>query len=271
MSNALSLPEQPEFWSITPQGINIVAGTPENEWRGLAKAALDILEVKHREHAEIMFIVGDILAYGDMYFHETYADVIDATRQFIGKNIKTLQNAAWVAKKIKPHIRKADTLSLSIHAEVAALPEEEQVAFLTAAEEENLTVSELRKKVKEAHPEKAPAKSTKPKNVAVVDLADETGITHGLDLAARFVDDQPQQPDEWSKERLRAWMPSIKILIHAFAKTDEGAKACLAEGTAYLNEHAPELAKWSDSKREKWNKATAGLQGRLRELSKDPM
>jgi hypothetical protein len=271
--STLALPEHPEFWKFNGQGVEIRADTPEEKWRDLAHAGLDQLELKHKEHAEIMFIVGDILAFGDRYFHDTYADVIDATREFIEKNTKTLQNVTWVAKKIRPHVRKASTLSLSIHAEVAALPEEEQVAFLDAAESENMTVAELRKKIREAHP-KDTTSTKKPRDVAVVDLADEAGLTHGIEVATRYIKDQADGPETWTKERLRAWQTNVQDIIRAFGMVDSIALTSANSASAYLMEEGPEtISKWSEKKKTKWRTALAGLQAAVTALGKpeDPM
>jgi hypothetical protein len=272
MKEALTLPTKGEYFTITPQGIEFRAGMPENEWRLIAERLLNSFEESYKSHVQIMFMIGDALAYGEREYGETYADVVDATRAFIRKSIKTLQNASWVAKSVKPHIRHYETLSLAHHEAVATLTEAEQVAYLTAAEAEELTVAELKKRVKASHPK--PESTRKPKDVAVVDLADEAGLTHGIEVATRYIKDQADGPETWTKERLRAWQTNVQDIIRAFGMVDSIALTSANSASAYLMEEGPEtISKWSEKKKTKWRTALTGLQSAVTALGKpeDPM
>jgi hypothetical protein len=73
--------------------------------------------------------VGDWLTYGENFFRDRYEQAIADT----SLNYQTLRNYAWVAKKFAMS-RRRDSLSFGHHAEVAALTETEQDAWLTRAE-----------------------------------------------------------------------------------------------------------------------------------------
>ncbi|MBE3015291.1 LmbU family transcriptional regulator [Microbispora sp. NEAU-D428] len=86
--------------------------------------------------------LGDWLVYGEEFFSDRYRMAIAKT----SLSYKTLRNYAWVARKF-PMSRRRDTLSLQHHAEVAALPEDEQELWLTRAEKEGWPQSRLRKEI----------------------------------------------------------------------------------------------------------------------------
>ncbi|MEV8636252.1 LmbU family transcriptional regulator [Streptosporangium sp. NPDC051023] len=96
--------------------------------------------------------LGDWLVYGEEFFPDRYRIALAKT----SLSYKTLRNYAWVARKF-PVSRRRDTLSLQHHAEVAALPEDQQEIWLTRAESEGWPQSRLRKEIQgsRAHIESA--------------------------------------------------------------------------------------------------------------------
>ncbi|WP_344530827.1 LmbU family transcriptional regulator [Streptomyces albiaxialis] len=87
--------------------------------------------------------LGDWLIYGQNRYPDRYRRAIEAS----ALHYKTLRNYAWVARKFEVS-RRRDTLSLQHHGEVAALPHDDQEAWLDRAERLNWSVSELRRRVK---------------------------------------------------------------------------------------------------------------------------
>jgi CYTH domain-containing protein len=83
--------------------------------------------------------VGDWVRYGNAKFGERY---VRASR-ITGYDIQTLKNMAYVASRFDPS-RRRDELSWSHHAEVAALPPEEQDRWLSRVQADHLSVKDLR-------------------------------------------------------------------------------------------------------------------------------
>lgn len=76
--------------------------------------------------------LGDWLLYGEQAYGDRYEQAIADT----SLGYQTLRNYAWVARKF-PMSRRRDTLSFGHHAEVAALLDDEQDAWLARAERSN--------------------------------------------------------------------------------------------------------------------------------------
>lgn len=89
--------------------------------------------------------IGDWLLYGEQRFGEKYAQAIDAT----GYEAGTLANMNWVSAAIAPS-RRRENLSWGHHQVIAPLPPVDQERWLVLAEREGLSVSDLRRRVKEA-------------------------------------------------------------------------------------------------------------------------
>jgi hypothetical protein len=89
--------------------------------------------------------LGDWLLYGEQSYGDRYQQAIADT----SLSYQTLRNYAWVARKF-PMSRRRDTLSFGHHAEVAALLDEEQDAWLTRAERSKWSRSQLRRELRAA-------------------------------------------------------------------------------------------------------------------------
>jgi hypothetical protein len=115
------------------------AGTPTfDQWS-------DALTWCQRVEKYSPFWVGDLLAFGEARYGETYAQAMEATEMAYG----TLANAAYVAKAV-PTERRNPALAFGFHQEVAPLPPQEQTNWLERAEAENLTQAQLRHEIKAA-------------------------------------------------------------------------------------------------------------------------
>lgn len=254
----LAVGAQTEFWTINESGIVLRANMPHEDWRSLAEVTLNHFEDTGTSHARAMFMVGDVLNYGEREYGELYADAIDATRQMIRRSMKTIQNVSWISKSIPAHIRHVDTLTLAHHEAVAKLAPEEQIAFLTAADDEELSVADLKKRVKEAHPKTTGEGPKKPSKTAVVDLEDEDSLTLLIERLADFLEAQ-DPADQWSKERAKMWFPATGRIIKALGVAEPVAVAAAQAASAFLaNPDNGPIEKWSNKRKSKWSTAIVG-------------
>lgn len=89
--------------------------------------------------------LGDLLVFGEKRYGETYEAALKTT----GRSLQTLKNLAWVARRVKPAVRRAD-LPWRSHRVVAPLVEEEQVKWLAMAAEHGWTSDELGRELRAA-------------------------------------------------------------------------------------------------------------------------
>ncbi|MFJ2833625.1 LmbU family transcriptional regulator [Streptomyces sp. NPDC087263] len=87
--------------------------------------------------------LGDWLVFGQEHYPGHYRRTVEQT----SLDYQTLRNYAWVARKFSPG-RRWGKLSFQHHAEVAAVPEAEQDAWLTQAEEGGWSRNELRRRMR---------------------------------------------------------------------------------------------------------------------------
>jgi hypothetical protein len=88
--------------------------------------------------------IGDWLAYGNAAYGERYVRAARIT----GYDVQTLMNMVYVASHV--HVsRRRETLSWSHHAEVVAVTEEEQELWLARAEQERMSVRDLRRAIQD--------------------------------------------------------------------------------------------------------------------------
>lgn len=87
----------------------------------------------------MMWWLGDALLYGEAAYGEAWTQAADVS----GYSIKTLRQAMWVSRSVKPSVRR-EHLSWTHHVLVAGLTEEKQAEWLKRAEEQSWSVSELR-------------------------------------------------------------------------------------------------------------------------------
>ena len=83
--------------------------------------------------------IGDWIHYGVARWGERYTEAARVT----GYDPKSLRNIAYIASRFVPS-RRRDNLSWSHHAEVAALPDDEQDNWLDLSAAQRLSVSDLR-------------------------------------------------------------------------------------------------------------------------------
>jgi hypothetical protein len=91
-----------------------------------------------------IWCLGDWLAFGQVEYSDRYQRAIELA----GLDYQTLRNYAWVARKFD-WPRRRSKLSFQHHAEVAALPEDEQDKWLELAETHGWSRNQLRRQIRE--------------------------------------------------------------------------------------------------------------------------
>lgn len=199
---------QYEFWIISPTGIALKDETPEDRWKTLTQNVAMMFERTGRKHSQAAMMLGDLLRFGEEKYGERYADVIDATREYMRIAIGTLKNWQWIAGKIEPS-RRRENLTLAHHEAVAKLPADEQDEFLRLADNEGMSVKELKEAIREAHPSKE--RAPKAKTLCALDVTNPAAITDMLQIIANHL----SNPDtEW----LDDWRESTHAIEKGFRK-----------------------------------------------------
>lgn len=140
--NNLTTNEQFKFSST---GLQVVGHPTFEQWQETGQY------LKYVESA-IQWWIGDWLNYGDIRWGDMYTQAIEESDYAKG----TLQNIKYVTGKIESSQRN-ENLSYSHHVEVASLDPPLQSELLNLAEEDILTVRELRQKVKKAKGDDEPS------------------------------------------------------------------------------------------------------------------
>lgn len=174
-----------EWGIVSETGMVFKDETPESDWQRITQNICALFEKSDRTHSQCAMMLGDALRFGEEKFGEKYADVIDATRDYMRtRGIEQAKNWMWVAGKVPPHLRNIN-LSFAHHELVAKLDQSEQEEFLKLAESEALTVRELREKVKERHPGKP--RTTKVKTIVKIDTDNPEAVTDALQILANHL------------------------------------------------------------------------------------
>lgn len=114
---------------------------PETDFKDWLEAGRKLCEVS----ACSLWWIGDWLNYGEAKWGKKY----EAAVEVIGYDYVTLKAAAWVARSIKVSTR-IQSLSWSHHREVASEEIKDKAKWLRKAQENNWTVSELRRAIRES-------------------------------------------------------------------------------------------------------------------------
>jgi hypothetical protein len=101
--------------------------------------------------------LGDWLRYGNAAWGERYT----AAASITGYDPQTLMNIAYVASRFEAP-RRRETVSFSHHAELAALPVEEQERWLDRVQQRALTLRALRAELRAARRLRAGARADNP-------------------------------------------------------------------------------------------------------------
>jgi hypothetical protein len=127
---SLALPSHSKI-QISPTGLDVLAPLTFEEWSQVANSL-------GQAARGIAFVIGDWLVYGDANFRQGPAasrvatDAYDAAIQATGLDRTTLQNYAYVARRVSRN-RRNDALAWEHHKVVAKLPVAEQRRWLALA------------------------------------------------------------------------------------------------------------------------------------------
>jgi len=131
----------PTLWQdveLTRTGLRFKRDVSFEEWQ-------DVGERLRFIESSVGFWIGDWINYGEAHYGEKYAQAVEET----GLSYQGLADMAWTAKQVDFSLRK-ENLPFSHHKEVASLPPPKQAELLDLAEQEQLSVRDLRQKVREA-------------------------------------------------------------------------------------------------------------------------
>jgi len=132
-ASILSLSEAQAGAHVQPNGLSLPEGISFESWRELGCRVTLVVNCS-------AWWLGDWLVYGEHAYGDRYKQAIADT----SLGYKTLRNYAWVSRRF-PLSRRRDTLSFGHHAEVAALPDDEQDRWLARAQQLNWSCSRLRR------------------------------------------------------------------------------------------------------------------------------
>lgn len=127
---------------VTRVGLRIPAVLNYDTWE---RAGLHIARVADSS----AWCLGDWIIYGQTRYSDRYRRAVEAA----GLDYQTIRNYAWVARRFDLS-RRREALSFQHHAEVAALPEEQQDQWLDRAERHEWSRNELRRNVRGAQRQK---------------------------------------------------------------------------------------------------------------------
>lgn len=121
---------------VTRLGLRITNSLAYDSW---ADAGLEIARV----HESSMWCLGDWIVYGQFRYESRYRHAVQAA----GLDYQTIRNYAWVARNVELS-RRREELSFQHHAEVAALPPDEQDYWLERAVKEKWSRNAMRKQIR---------------------------------------------------------------------------------------------------------------------------
>ncbi|MGW4789931.1 LmbU family transcriptional regulator [Streptomyces sp. NPDC004230] len=127
-----------ESIQVTRIGMLIPEVLPYSRWEHAGRRLASIA-------TSSAWCLGDWLLYGQ----DTYADRYHRAIETAGLDYQTLRNYAWVARRFEIG-RRREALSFQHHAEVAALPAEEQDRWLSHAMEQGWSRNRLRESIRQA-------------------------------------------------------------------------------------------------------------------------
>lgn len=127
-------------FALLTTGLQVEGRVTEAEW-------LQFFNSIRHIGASLQWVLGDWLVYGERTWGKTYDDLATIT----GIAVETLYQYAYVARAVEFSIR-IEVLTFAHHQLVAALPADQQAAWLRRAAEEGWTVAKLRAELNPSAP-----------------------------------------------------------------------------------------------------------------------
>lgn len=130
---------------LTPSGMTVVGSPTFEQWEAAVKVAKSL-------SISVMWIVGDLLVYGEERFGEDYAQAVEEA-DYADDTVRVAQ---WVAKRFPPDKRILE-LTFSHHQAVAVLDSEPAAKILATALKEKLSTRDVRALAKATQTRETPA------------------------------------------------------------------------------------------------------------------
>lgn len=271
IGDTILTPGKYEWHDVLENGVVVFHnGTPEEYWHDLAQEGVKMFIGSMGVALKAKIAIGTILAFGEGTFKERYANAIDTTQKAVAMSIKTLENVASVVGSIAPenwHL----TLDWSHHAVVSRLEAPAQKEALDKAENEAMSVSTLKKYVKDTYPKTGTIQ--KPKTAKVIlDMNDEKSILLGLEKIADYMHGDKCGAADMADDRVKEFRGRILAIVEGFGITMDSKffERLTTLAGAYLdeNEAAEPIREWSKTRKERWadglnSIAKAGRRGGL--------
>ncbi len=257
-----------EHFEVHALGVKFKKDIPEEEWLEATRKSIAMFEGSRDLHLRAMFAVGDCLNFGEGSFGERYAQAIDDTRKTIRLSMKTLQNVGWVAGSIEMKARH-EMLSFAHHEAVAKLQNvKEQIEFLDKAEDEELSVANLKKLVKEKHPSK---KGVKPKagNKTILDFSDPGDVLKALEKSSEYL--TPTIVAAMEDDQKKTFSGAVLAVAECFGEAQhdkffERLATILAQYLESTCEEQP-IPDWPAAKKKAWHPALHALEKKGKRLT----
>ena len=133
----------PEGAIATPLGLDFSPTCTEDDYAAVMYALLDVDEFAAND---LRMYIGDGLNYGDLRWHDTYAQYVSAT----GHRVELLRDFKWVYGAVPKSIRQKGLRYGHYKAAAALGTLDERKAWLIATAEGGWTTDELRSLIKSA-------------------------------------------------------------------------------------------------------------------------
>jgi hypothetical protein len=168
----------------------------DKEWKAIWKD-LQLID------ASLNWVIGDWINYGKAKYGEKYAFALEATEW----QYQRLRDAAYVCAQVPMSLRN-DNLDWWHHRVVAPLEPGDQAKYLTEAEANDWTVSELRISIRRA------AATKKRSSAKALGFVPAAWIAHGL----RWF--RQQDFDDWPPDKREALRALLKPLVDIYRSLD---------------------------------------------------
>jgi hypothetical protein len=120
----------------TRVGLQFPEGVEYSDWQRAGSQIARVID-------SFAWCLGDWLVYGQERYADRYQQAVAAA----GLEYQTLRNYAWVARRFE-FPRRREALSFQHHAEIAALPAQEQDRWMDQAEQNGWSRNQLRQAVR---------------------------------------------------------------------------------------------------------------------------
>ena len=178
---------------LMPLGLELQEATTLEAWASIGKRLW-------RGNQLLMWWVGDWCAFGEA----KYPGKLKEFAELNGFNYLRLKELGGVAAAVQLPLRK-EGLDWAFYKEVAPLPKKEQSQWLKVAQEERLTVADLRERIRHDSGTEETSKTDKPMGLDCLRWRD--CLVHWL---------KTRPPEFWSDERKEMWRRELGPIVQIY-------------------------------------------------------